>query len=159
MSAGDGVGFSIDPTTVREWKRYPEYTDSGVAWLGEVPEHWEVKRFKYCVILKSKKISGQETDLPYVGLENIEPWTGQFIQPGEPLLSDGQARVVTPSSYSTGQVSRQRNDGDQPCFDLKIAAGAGLPGNKWMGLSTRGSISSYGAYCQAGSYHDPRGNG
>ena len=26
--------------------RYPEYKDSGVAWLGEVPAHWEVKRLK-----------------------------------------------------------------------------------------------------------------
>jgi type I restriction enzyme, S subunit len=27
--------------------RYPEYKDSGVEWLGEAPEHWEVKRLKY----------------------------------------------------------------------------------------------------------------
>ena len=26
--------------------RYPAYKDSGVTWLGEVPEHWEVKRLK-----------------------------------------------------------------------------------------------------------------
>ena len=26
---------------------YPEYKDSGVAWLGEVPGHWEVLRLKY----------------------------------------------------------------------------------------------------------------
>ena len=24
------------------WKHYPEYKDSGVEWLGEVPEHWEI---------------------------------------------------------------------------------------------------------------------
>jgi type I restriction enzyme S subunit len=27
--------------------RYPEYKDSGVEWLGEVPEHWDVKRLKH----------------------------------------------------------------------------------------------------------------
>lgn len=27
--------------------RYPTYKDSGVEWLGEVPEHWEVKRIKH----------------------------------------------------------------------------------------------------------------
>jgi len=27
-------------------KPYPAYKDSGVAWLGEVPEHWEVRRIK-----------------------------------------------------------------------------------------------------------------
>jgi type I restriction enzyme S subunit len=26
--------------------RYPKYKDSGVEWLGEVPEHWEVKPLK-----------------------------------------------------------------------------------------------------------------
>ncbi len=23
---------------------YPKYKDSGVEWLGQVPEHWEVKK-------------------------------------------------------------------------------------------------------------------
>jgi len=30
----------------RRWKRYPAYRDSGVEWLGDVPEGWEVKRLK-----------------------------------------------------------------------------------------------------------------
>ncbi|MCA6363514.1 MAG: restriction endonuclease subunit S [Bacteroidetes bacterium] len=28
-------------------KRYKKYKDSGVEWIGEIPEHWEVKRLKY----------------------------------------------------------------------------------------------------------------
>ena len=24
------------------WKPYPAYKDSGVEWLGEVPEHWDL---------------------------------------------------------------------------------------------------------------------
>lgn len=31
----------------RRWKRYPKYKDSGVEWLGEVPEGWNVKHLKY----------------------------------------------------------------------------------------------------------------
>ncbi len=27
--------------------RYPEYKDSGVEWLGEVPEHWEINQLKH----------------------------------------------------------------------------------------------------------------
>jgi len=27
---------------MRTWKRYPKYKDSGVEWLGEIPEEWEV---------------------------------------------------------------------------------------------------------------------
>jgi len=29
------------------WKPYPAYKDSGVEWMGEIPEHWEIKKFKY----------------------------------------------------------------------------------------------------------------
>ncbi len=31
---------------IRDLKPYPAYRDSGVEWLGEVPEHWEVARLK-----------------------------------------------------------------------------------------------------------------
>ncbi|WP_440951490.1 restriction endonuclease subunit S [Methanococcoides sp. FTZ1] len=33
---------------IHDLKPYPSYKDSGVPWLGEVPEHWEVKRLKQC---------------------------------------------------------------------------------------------------------------
>ena len=29
-----------------KWKRYPAYRDSGVEWIGEVPEGWEIKALK-----------------------------------------------------------------------------------------------------------------
>ena len=28
-------------------EKYSSYKDSGVAWLGEIPEHWEVNKLKY----------------------------------------------------------------------------------------------------------------
>ena len=28
-------------------RRYPEYKDSGVDWIGEIPLHWKVKKLKY----------------------------------------------------------------------------------------------------------------
>jgi len=31
------------------YPRYEQYQDSGVAWLGEVPSHWEVKRLKFLI--------------------------------------------------------------------------------------------------------------
>ena len=30
-----------------ELKKYDNYKDSGVEWLGEIPEHWEVRKLKY----------------------------------------------------------------------------------------------------------------
>ena len=31
---------------IHDLKPYPIYKDSGVPWLGEVPEHWEIERLK-----------------------------------------------------------------------------------------------------------------
>jgi type I restriction enzyme S subunit len=28
-----------------QYRAYPAYKDSGVEWIGQVPEHWKVKRF------------------------------------------------------------------------------------------------------------------
>ncbi|TFH84865.1 restriction endonuclease subunit S [Billgrantia azerbaijanica] len=35
--------------------KYPEYKDSGVEWLGEVPAHWAVKRLRYVAELNPSK--------------------------------------------------------------------------------------------------------
>ena len=34
------------------WKPYPAYKPSGVEWLGDVPEHWEVKRIKNISVIR-----------------------------------------------------------------------------------------------------------
>ena len=56
--------------------RYPKYKPSGVEWLGDVPEHWRVKRLKHNARLLTEKTDRR--DHP-VGLENIEGWSGRFI--------------------------------------------------------------------------------
>ena len=37
-------------------KPYPKYKDSGVSWLGQVPEHWDVKRLRHLGVLTSSGI-------------------------------------------------------------------------------------------------------
>ena len=37
---------------VRTGQPYPAYKDSGVEWLGKVPEHWEVRRIKSLSVVK-----------------------------------------------------------------------------------------------------------
>ena len=37
--------------------KYPAYKDSGVEWLGEVPECWKVKKLKYLFKVR-KRIAG-----------------------------------------------------------------------------------------------------
>lgn len=42
--------------------RYPEYKDSGVAWLGEVPIHWEVSPFKWLLDRNDGGVWGDDPD-------------------------------------------------------------------------------------------------
>ncbi|MBS1911697.1 MAG: restriction endonuclease subunit S [Bacteroidetes bacterium] len=44
-TAGSDLGLAANPS-VAGLAPYPAYKDSGIPWLGEVPEHWEVRRNK-----------------------------------------------------------------------------------------------------------------
>ena len=45
------------------WQKYPVYKSSGVEWLGDIPEHWEVKKIKR--ITQTHK-QGYYTENPYI---------------------------------------------------------------------------------------------
>jgi type I restriction enzyme S subunit len=70
-----GGGFAM------KYSAYPAYKDSGVEWLGEIPEHWEVKRLKYvCSLLRdgTHQPPARVTDgIPLLSVRNIVD--GQFI--------------------------------------------------------------------------------
>ena len=60
--------------------------DSGIDWLWEIPEHWEVKKLKYVVSLITEKNS---EDLQKVALENIESKSGQYIKSNSEFEGEG----------------------------------------------------------------------
>jgi type I restriction enzyme, S subunit len=68
-----------------QFKQYPSYKPSGVEWLGDVPEHWEVKPNKY-VFKIQKRIAGtlgfNVLSITQKGLKvkDIESNTGQMAQ-------------------------------------------------------------------------------
>lgn len=46
---------------MKKFDKYPKYKNSGIAWLGEIPEHWEVRRIKYLFTeMDSRSIEGKE---------------------------------------------------------------------------------------------------
>ena len=65
--------------TMGHLKPYAAYKGSGVEWLGDIPEHWEVKRIKYSAPLRADKLDAKPADQTYIGLENIEPGTGRIL--------------------------------------------------------------------------------
>ena len=91
---------------------YPQYKDSGVEWLGEVPEHWEVTRLKFVAsvqtgVAKGKDNTAKETvEVPYLRVANvqdgylalddiatieipIEDLARYRLQPGDVLMNEG----------------------------------------------------------------------
>jgi type I restriction enzyme S subunit len=55
--------------------------DSGIEWLGEIPEHWEVRKLKYSVRLNSHtSFENQESENTKIALENIESKTGRILE-------------------------------------------------------------------------------
>ena len=53
--------------------------DSGVEWIGEIPEHWEIIKVKNCsTLINDKKDFADEND-KYIGLEHIESETGKLL--------------------------------------------------------------------------------
>ncbi|HBK0622658.1 TPA: restriction endonuclease subunit S [Escherichia coli] len=52
--------------------------DSGVEWIGQVPEHWKVARVKRLVSLRNERRNDVSTDTIYIGLEDVEAGSGQY---------------------------------------------------------------------------------
>jgi type I restriction enzyme S subunit len=48
-------------------------------WFAQVPDGWEVLRLKRTVVLSKARIDERPSELRYIGLENIESWTGRII--------------------------------------------------------------------------------
>jgi type I restriction enzyme S subunit len=45
-----------------KWSVYPDYKESGVEWLGDVPRHWRVDRLKWSVKSSQNGVWGEEAD-------------------------------------------------------------------------------------------------
>ncbi len=72
--------------------------DSGVEWLGEVPEHWEVKRLKYVATLKSGEFTNAENinpigDFPVFGGNGLRGYTNTYTHEGNYILIGRQGAL------------------------------------------------------------------
>lgn len=108
-----GGGRTSDP-----WKPYPAYKPSGVEWLGDVPEHWGVKRLKRTVRLTDKKVEAdEENPLPYVGMENIESWTGRLLGLDPDTVPTGTANAFKEGNTLFGKLRPYLAKACNPEFD------------------------------------------
>lgn len=97
-----------------KWRSYPEYKDSGVEWLGEVPEPWDVKRMRFIC-----RINPNKADLAHLSSSTIV----SFL-PMEMIGEDGQIDLEeTRSLEQVRQGFTHFEDDDiivakiTPCFE------------------------------------------
>ena len=57
-------------------EKYSSYKDSGVEWLGEIPEHWEIKKLKF--ICKINQHSLEETTNKNLNITYVDIGSGSF---------------------------------------------------------------------------------
>lgn len=65
----EAVTKGLDPATPMK--------DSGIEWLGAVPENWQLYKLKYAYLVRNEKyVSGNYN---YIALENVESMSGKYI--------------------------------------------------------------------------------
>ena len=84
-----------------QYRAYPAYKDSGVEWIGQVPEHWKVARVKRLASLRNERRNDVSTDTIYIGLEDVEAGSGQYKPTNG---SSRQSEVSTVGIFYEGDV-------------------------------------------------------
>ncbi|MYB07810.1 MAG: restriction endonuclease subunit S [Gemmatimonadetes bacterium] len=83
---------------VRTGQPYPAYKDSGVEWLGEVPEHWEVRRLKtLCDMRSGDTITAMSIDevgkYRVFGGNGIRGYSSEYTHDGDYVLIGRQGAL------------------------------------------------------------------
>ncbi len=74
------------------FKPYPHYKPSGIEWLGDIPEHWGVRRLKTHVENVSEQTKGHNNGDLCLALEHVESWTGKYEEIGIDSSLDSQVK-------------------------------------------------------------------
>jgi type I restriction enzyme S subunit len=97
---------------------YSKYKPSGVEWLGDMPEHWDVKRLKIVATLTDKKVEADEDNpVLYIGMENIESWTGRLLPINADVVPTGTANEFKAGSTLFGKLRPYLAKVCNPDFD------------------------------------------
>jgi hypothetical protein len=58
---------------LNKYQAYPEYRDSGVEWLGEIPAHWNINRLGHFFEERREKVSDKDFQALSVTMQGIVP--------------------------------------------------------------------------------------
>ena len=71
---------------------YPKLKPSGVDWIGDVPEHWKMKRLRMTTENIDDQTTGKSDLEIYIALEHVESWTGRIREYDSDVACDGQVK-------------------------------------------------------------------
>ena len=86
---------------------YPEYKDSGIEWLGEVPDHWEIQKFQsLCKFTGGGTPSKENLDYWRGGIPWVSPkdMKAELIIATEDYISDDGLKSSTSSMIPMGSL-------------------------------------------------------
>lgn len=79
--------------------RYEKYKDSGIAWIGEIPEHWEITFFKRRITINNGKDYKDFLDAeiyPVMGSGGCFAYCSKYIYDGEAILLGRKGTIDKP---------------------------------------------------------------
>ncbi len=81
-------------------KSYPAYKDSGIKWIGEIPEHWEIKKLKYFAQISNgqdqKDVLSDEGQYPVLGTGGIFGRATKFLYDKPSVLLGRKGTIDNP---------------------------------------------------------------
>ena len=76
-------------------KPYPKYKHSGIQWIEEIPEGWEVHKLKYKTIINKKKLEDDVNPnyvINYLDISNVDS-DGNILDIEEQIFEDAPSRA------------------------------------------------------------------
>lgn len=97
------------------YKAYAEYKDSGVNWLGRIPQHWQASKLASCA--KITRLAGYEYTSHWAPIENGEiiALRGQNIKFNKLVDLDNVERISDSLSLKLNRSRLYKNDIVYPC--------------------------------------------
>ena len=83
---------------------YPKLKPSGVGWIGCVPKHWKVKRFRMTTENIVDQTTGKSDLEIYIALEHVESWTGRIRECDSNIACDGQVKKFRSNDVLFGKL-------------------------------------------------------
>ena len=82
-----------DEALQRRYRPYPAYKDSGVEWMGKIPEHWQVKRLRFSVsmnpVASEVRCLATDTEVTFIPMEAIGEMGGLDLSQSKLLVEIG----------------------------------------------------------------------